>query len=215
MSFYENAKLHITNLLTIIYRWIRGIIYHLNSYKKWKELSNHQYISLELGSGPKKGINGWTTVDLCGSDINHDLRKGIPLPDGRVDRIYSSHMFEHIPYNELLKFINECHRVLKVGGVLSVCVPNSELYIQAYVKKENSPILAQGYEPARVDTGSYLDLVNYIAYMGGEHKYLFDNENLVNTLKKGGFNNANTRAFDPNIDLEIRRPISIYAEAYK
>ena len=38
--------------------------------KKWKELSKQKEIKLNLGSGAKKGKNGWTTVDINGADIN-------------------------------------------------------------------------------------------------------------------------------------------------
>ncbi|HPE59899.1 MAG TPA: hypothetical protein PLB10_06140 [Thiolinea sp.] len=41
------------------------------SRKKWHSLLNSELILLELGSGPKKGTNGWTTVDLIGADISH------------------------------------------------------------------------------------------------------------------------------------------------
>ena len=106
---------------------------HQQSRRKWVKLMDFDRIWMELGSGPKKGTKGWTTVDINGADINYDLRKGIPLPDESVDRIYTSHMLEHLPYKELLDFINECYRVLRVGGELSVCVPNASLYIRAYI----------------------------------------------------------------------------------
>ncbi|HEY8359215.1 MAG TPA: hypothetical protein VIL30_17335, partial [Ramlibacter sp.] len=71
------------------------------------------------------------------------------------------------------------------------------------------------YQPARVDTGSFLDQVNYVAYMGGEHAYLFDEENLVNTLKTAGFTTASLRHFDAALDLADRDFESIYAIATK
>ena len=39
------------------------------------------------------------------------------------------------------------------------------------------------WKPGQCETGSRIDQLNYTAYMGGEHKYMFDNENLVNILK--------------------------------
>lgn len=58
-----------------------------------------------------------------------DLRDGIQLPNDSIDQIYSSHLLEHIPFNDLVNFINEFKRVLKTFGVFSVCVPNARLYI--------------------------------------------------------------------------------------
>ena len=44
---------------------------------------------------------------------------------------------------------------------------------------------------------------------------MFDKENLVNTLKKGGFENANLRSFDESLDMKERDYESIYALAQK
>ena len=51
--------------------------------------------------------------------------------------------------------------------------------------------------------------------MGGEHKYMFDSENLINILKICGFNSAETRAFGHQLDLPGRDFESIYATAKK
>jgi len=195
--------------------WLHSRCTQVTAYLKWRALKKNDRICLELGSGAKKGSNGWTTVDICGADIPHDLRKGIPLPDNSVDRIYTSHMLEHIPYKELLVFINECFRVLKQGGELSVCVPNAGYYIKAYMNRERFLPVGKGYYPALVDTGSFIDQVNYIAYMDDLHKYMFDEENLVNTLKMAPFSEVRLRGFDESLDLESRDFESIYASAIK
>lgn len=187
----------------------------MTSRSKWKALKKLDHVCLELGSGPKKGSNGWTTIDISGADISYDLRKGIPLPDMSIDRIYTSHLFEHIPYKELVLFINECFRVLKSNGELSVCVPNAGLYIRAYLDDHRFRPIGDGYGPALIETGSLMDQVNYIAYMDGQHKYMFDSENLVNTLRQAPFSNVRLREFDETMDLKSRKFESIYASAFK
>ena len=204
-------KLGLVKLARFLY-W--QIILFLNKYK-WKKIKKLNHICLELGSGPKKGIDGWITVDLKGADISHDLRQGIPLPDSSVSRIYTSHLFEHIPYQDLVSFIEECFRALKHGGELSVCVPNASNYINAYYEKRLFKERDKSYAPALVETGSYMDQVNYIAYMKGEHHYLFDEENLVNTIKKSKFKSVKLREFDPKLDSLSRDYESIYAIAIK
>ena len=194
---------------------VRARYFKILSHPKWRDLRRQERVLLELGSGRKSGENGWTTVDLSGSDIFHDLRKGIPLPLGSVDRIYTSHMFEHIPYKELVVFINECFRVLKPGGELSVCVPDAGRYIRAYVEGMRFRPQGDGYIPAIVDTDSLIDQVNYIAYMDQQHKYMFDSENLINTLKKAPFRKVVLREFDEGLDLKSRDFESIYASAIK
>ena len=71
-----------------------------------------------------------------------------------------------------------------------------------------------GYKQASNNTTS-IDYVNYIAYMDGHHKYMFDQENLLFILKLKGFKEVRSRGFDPALDLKQRDFVSIYAEALK
>jgi predicted SAM-dependent methyltransferase len=153
---------------------------------------------------------------MYGADIYRDLRNGIPLKKNTVSTIYTSHLLEHIPFKQLIPFLEECKRVLKPGGgVLSVCVPNAGNYIEAYIEKRQFRSIESFYELAKVETGSFIDQLNYIAYMDGQHCYLFDEENLLNTLKKAGFSKVQLRTFDSAIDMIERDFESIYAVATK
>lgn len=196
-------------------RSIRLLVLKITSAYQWRVLATKKTIKLELGSGAKKGVNGFTTVDIYGADIHRDLKLGIPLKDNTVSVIYTSHMLEHISYSQLIPFLKECLRVLKAGGQISVCVPNARNYIQAYIEKRHFRDSSSFYEPAVIDTGSYIDQVNYIAYMADKHCYMFDEENLINTLRKAGFKSVELRSFDEAVDLNIRDVESIYATAIK
>ena len=58
-------------------------------------------------------------------------------------------------------------------------------------------------------------LLEHIAYMAGQHNYMFDEENLVNILQKVGFKGVKIRKFDSQIDNKERDYESIYAICYK
>ena len=62
---------------------------------------------------------------------------------------------------------------------------------------------------------SQKDALSYVAYMAGEHKYMFDQENLLHILRAKGFENAAKRDFDPAIDMAERDFESIYAIGFK
>jgi hypothetical protein len=51
--------------------------------------------------------------------------------------------------------------------------------------------------------------------MKGQHKYMFDEENLINTLRKAGFSDVKLREFDQELDHKDRDYESIYALARK
>lgn len=179
-------------------------------------LKKGEKIFVEIGAGNKKGNNGWVTIDLTDHcDIYWDLTNGIPFPDESISKIYSSHFFEHLSYNEGQKFLDECFRVLAPGGNFSICVPNARIYIEAYLTNSmlDSNIFFN-YQSAYNNT-TKIDYVNYTAYMDGHHKYMFDEENLIYILESKRFRNVHLREFNPNVDLIQRNFESIYAEAEK
>ena len=206
-------KKYIPKFLKILLQKTKFLFLSNFAFIQWYQVSKKNVIKLELGSGVKKGKNGFTTVDINGANISWDLKNGIPLKDNSVDLIYSSHLLEHIPFKELILFLKDCKRVLKKNGVFSVCVPNAGNYLNAYFKGETFKI--KYYSPALIETGSKIDQINYIAYMDGHHKYLFDEENLINTLLTAGFKYAQLRKFDSNLDSKERDYESIYALAKK
>lgn len=176
-------------------------------------LSSRGPVSIELGAGRRPGRSRWITIDLNATcDLSWDLRRGIPFPDRSVDVIYSSHFFEHLSYVEIRALLHECKRVLVSKGHFSICVPNARIYIEAYVYGHDvSKFLT--YVPANNHT-TRIDAVNYMAYMDGHHRYMFDEENLIYLLSSNGFEDARLRSFDPALDLQERDYESIYAEAH-
>lgn len=190
---------------------------HWSSKRKARRLlKERNRISIEVGAGDKRGSGEWVTIDMTPHcDLYWDLRKGIPFPDDSVERVYSSHFFEHLAFAEIQLFLQECKRVLIPGGKFLICVPNARIYLEAYVGGETLRFPPYfGYEPA-YDHTTRIDYVNYIAYMGGVHKYMFDEENLVFILESAGFANVRLRKFNSDIDMPERDFESIYAEAEK
>jgi predicted SAM-dependent methyltransferase len=173
-----------------------------------------QDILLEIGSGDRKGANGWTTLDICANcDIYWDLRLPLPFPANSITKIYSSHVLEHFDYPDLMKLLAECHRILKPNGIFSVCVPDASIYIKGYLSAEKFTPQSV-YGPAFY-INTRIDFVNYIAYMGGHHRYMFDRDNLLAILRKAGFKEVRERQFESEIDKMERDWESIYAEAEK
>lgn len=179
-----------------------------------KLLRGSEPIRLEIGSGPVAGKGGWTTLDLSSrSDLHWDLSDGLPFPSNSIQQIYSSHVLEHFSYRELLALLHACADALEPGGSFSACVPDAGRFIAAYV--HGKALDTRGFWQPALQTGSALDLVNYVAYMDGQHKQMFDAENLPAILEAAGFTAARVREFDPEVDAEARREESLYAVAHK
>lgn len=187
-----------------------------NSRKIAALISGKEPIWLEIGSGPDRKVPGWTTADLCeGCDLMIDLSKPLPFPDNSVEKIYSSHVLEHFYFRDLMKLLSECRRILKPAGVFSASVPNARIYIEAYARPEAfDPAVYCRYEPA-YNHNSKIDYLNYMAYMDGHHRYMFDEENIVAILGRAGFRSPRLRSFDESIDIRQRDFQSIYVRAEK
>lgn len=65
--------------------------------------------------------------------IRHNVLKGIPAPTGSVEAIYSSHMLEHLYFNQSRQVLKECFRVLKPGGVLRLALPDGDRWARDLV----------------------------------------------------------------------------------
>ncbi|MBN2858622.1 MAG: methyltransferase domain-containing protein [Candidatus Delongbacteria bacterium] len=96
---------------------------------------------LNLGCG-YKFHEGWINIDFVSESpfvFKYNLLKGIPYPDNYFDAVYHSQVLEHFQKKEASKFINECYRVLKPGGVIRVVVPDLENIASEYLRlvKEN------------------------------------------------------------------------------
>ena len=75
---------------------------------------------LNLGCG-NSHIPGTIGLDLPSWDAEQDP---IPYENESVDGIYAFHFLEHLSGKDTINILAECQRVLKVGGVMTVCVPH-------------------------------------------------------------------------------------------
>ncbi len=81
---------------------------------------------LDLGSGIHKteGYKGVDIKALDGVDYVYDLTK-VPYPaeDKSISRIITKHTLEHLDWKDVIRLMNECHRILKNDGEMEIFVP--------------------------------------------------------------------------------------------
>lgn len=103
-----------------------------NAWQISTTVSNKQ-IKLNIGCG-RDYRPGWKNIDISKAvkaEYYLDIRKDtLPFEAGSVSEIYISGVLEQILENEdLIYAVNECHRVLKPGGIMTVIVPNAKYSI--------------------------------------------------------------------------------------
>jgi SAM-dependent methyltransferase len=83
-------------------------------------------MKIELGCGPdhNRKFFGIDSRNLPGVDLVWDLENTpLPLEDECADEIVSAHLFEHV--QNFIPLMNECHRLLKSGGIFKAEVPQA------------------------------------------------------------------------------------------
>ena len=82
-------------------------------------------LKLDIGSGYSKKP-GYTRLDIdpdCCPDILSQADK-LPIDNDVYDEVYAAHILEHFDPEETFGVLREWYRVLKVGGILVVKVPD-------------------------------------------------------------------------------------------
>ena len=85
----------------------------------------------------------WINLDLHKSKYvdYYNIKNKLPFKDGSLDVIYHSHVLEHLDKLLARKFIADCYRVLKKGGIIRIAVPDLEIICLEYLKH-----LKRGYD---------------------------------------------------------------------
>lgn len=99
---------------------------------------------LDIGCGAYKCFPHWIGVDSghhwgrLGVDVVCDATKLDLFADESCDAVFSSHLLEHIPYEDVPETLNEWFRVIKTGGHLMLYVPDSDEYPKCGTKYANA-----------------------------------------------------------------------------
>jgi predicted SAM-dependent methyltransferase len=197
-------------------------------------VSGHGGLRVHLGSGADVR-SGWVNIDLSlnftptplptSEDgrrtvyVNHDIRRGLPLPSESCEIIYSSHFFEHLDRRDGYRVMREAYRALQPGGIFRVVIPDFRACFEAYVRNDTDyfslidlDALFPGTEARPLTPVDYL---NYAVYQFGEHRCLYDEEKLRALLTGIGFHSVERTDYNPKVDVdsELRTRYSLYMHA--
>lgn len=132
---------------------------------------------LNVGCGhiPLEGYINVDRRDLPGVDIVAEA-SGIPLEDGTVDEIFSSHLLEHFPVETLRRrVLPHWHALLRPGGVIGAIVPDAEAMFEGYQNETVS------FDDLRTVTYGLQE------YEGDFHFNMFSRGSLTQAFEEAGF----------------------------
>ena len=156
-------------------------------------------MKLDIGCGVFKR-EGYTGVDID-PDVNPDIcapMGEIPLPDGSVDEIFSSHALEHVTKFEVVPVLREWKRILKPGGLIDVQVPDLAWCCRAWLEHQQ--------------TDWWLDvLFGMCTSTGEQHRTGFTNNIMMAYLREAGLYPVRYQTIEshgqPTLEFIIRKGV--------
>lgn len=165
----------------------RTLSFFNNRRKISNYLKSHQTRKLQIGSG-ENVIEGWLNTDRSPTKkiVFLDASKRFPFNDCTFDYVLSEHLIEHLTYQDGLRLVQECYRVLKPGGKIRISTPDLRFLIELY--NENRTELQERYVvwavksflPDISDNFNIFVINNFFRNFG--HKFIYDYKTLRNLL---------------------------------
>lgn len=196
-----------------------------------RRFSQTQNALVNFGAGPR-GRSDWINVDGCEAEnVNciWDCRYRLPLPEACARGVFTEHFLEHLDYQlDAPAFLKECLRIMKVGAVIRIIVPDAQAFLKAYTAPgwdEMIKLRLTGGDRKDIGYGllyeTKMQVVNVVFRQFDEHKYAYDFETLRALLVSAGFEDVKRTEFGVSrlpelaIDMKWRARESLYVEAVK
>jgi predicted SAM-dependent methyltransferase len=147
-------------------------------------LKGFVHVDIDFSKHTKNGTKVSPPEILC------DITQNIPIKDNEVDLIFARETHEHLKYRELINSLIECHRILKVGGLVRFCVPDLDQYTKKFLEKTEdlNLVIKQWDLDPDFPIENHSELFN-ARIMYHDHFYNHNFETFSNCLLKSGFHN--------------------------
>jgi protein O-GlcNAc transferase len=154
-----------------------------------------------LHIGGKEVKTGWkilNALDSAGVDFVGDVRDLKAFPDNCCEKIYASHVMEHIGQRDFLPALKGIHRLLVKGGVFYFSAPDLDTLCRLFIDPKLTG--SERYHVMRMMFGGQTDDFD-IHLIGLTHEFMLD------YLEEAGFSNVKrVESFDIFEDTSAYKP---------
>ena len=132
-----------------------------------------------------------------------NIVKGLPVPPGSVDKLYASHVLEHLAHDDAMKAIANSFAVLKPEGVFRLIVPDLRARAARYLQRADAEassqfldttMLGQRHRPSGV-----MGMLSML-FGSSEHRWMWDEPALIADLRNAGFSSIRRCSFGDSND---------------
>jgi predicted SAM-dependent methyltransferase len=184
-------------------------------------LRSHEPRCLRIGAA-RHLDRDWLSLDLFPTRwhvVLVDARRPFPFPNESVDVIQCEHMIEHINYEDGLRMLGECHRILRKGGLIRIATPDLDLVrrltgpgatdgeLGDYVNLSN---MSFGTPSEKLDPNNAAFVANRLMRYFG-HEFIYDEATLRRALETAGFDQV-VRAAPGESSHEVLRGVDRHHE---
>lgn len=156
-------------------------------------------LKLNIGCAFTMFHQEWRNIDVIDGDnfakafqykfLRHDVKNGLPFSTTTVDLIQLHHVLEHFTYEEGLRLLRECRRVVRSDGAMRITVPSLEVLAGSYFggQKSRFPELGVFDECNEGSAKATTQAAKLYALLAEGHKSYYDQETLEQQLKDSGW----------------------------
>lgn len=153
-------------------------------------------------------LPGYTNVNYFS---NGSKKKELPYAEKSIDEIFSENLLEKLTQGEGVRFLRECRRILKPGGVLKIITTDLDEIITEYKNNLEKRILPWAENPG--------EMLNHLMRSDGNN-WLYSFQEICHLAELAGFDSAektNHSSLPFNASLESNRvhSLNITAELLK
>lgn len=157
----------------------------------------------------------WLNVPWASNIFIHDVRRTLPFRDCTFRYIYSSHLLEHLYWQEGQRLLRDCFRLLMRGGCLRMVVPDLKTMVKDYIDGV-PPASSGGTKADRLNdrllmhlrkppSGNILYRIYNLLNDFHTHKWMYDADSLMQCFRDAGFVEVREMAYCdsriPNVDV--------------
>lgn len=169
-----------------------------------KEIQMNQLL-IDIGGGihPKDGYKNLDITD--NADIKYNISENnykLPFNNNEVDKIHMSHIIEHFSFSNSLKLLNDCYRCLKSNGTIEIHTIDIIKIYNDYIINKNIDDFDKRHFKRFNGPLKHIHLANFHIFHADispwqDHKSLWTQDYLVDTLSYVGFQNIQTDIKSP------------------
>jgi hypothetical protein len=135
--------------------------------------------------------------DYPGNIRYGDVIKGLPVAPNSAQRVYCSHVLEHLALEDCRKTLRNVFSYLRPGGVFRFVLPDLEFYAREYLNSKDPQaaqiFMAETYLGEQVGARGLKSLPRAI-FGRSQHLWMWDYKSFVPELEAAGFRDVR-RAF--------------------